>query len=63
VVNLLVYHSPEALRGAMVSFVDYYNHQALDNITPADVCYDGRRKEILARREEVKQQPSGSSQP
>ncbi len=58
-VNLFIYHSPEALREAMASFVDYYNHQryheALDNVTPADVYY-GRREEILARREEVKQQ-------
>lgn len=58
-VNLFIYHSPEVLREAMASFVDYYNHQryheALDNVTPADVYY-GRREEILARREEVKQQ-------
>lgn len=58
-VNLFVYHSPEALREAMASSVDYYNyqryHEALDNVTPADVYY-GRREEILARREEVKQQ-------
>jgi transposase InsO family protein len=58
-VNLFVYHSPEALRAAMASFVNYYNyqryHEALDNVTPADV-YDGRREQILARSEEVKQQ-------
>jgi transposase InsO family protein len=58
-VNLFIYHGPEALREAMESFVDYYNHhryhEALDNVTPADVYY-GRREEILARREEVKQQ-------
>ena len=58
-VNLFVYHSPEALGEVMESFVNYYNyhryHEALDNVTPAAVYY-GRREEILARREEVKQQ-------
>jgi putative transposase len=43
----------------MESFADYYNHyryhEALDNVTPADAYY-ARREEILARREEVKQQ-------
>jgi hypothetical protein len=50
---------PEALKEVMESFADYYNHyryhEALDNVTPADGYY-GRREEILARREEVKQQ-------
>jgi putative transposase len=58
-VNLFVYHSPEALRETLESFVYYYNHhryhEALGNVTPADVYY-GRREEILTRREEVKQQ-------
>jgi putative transposase len=58
-VNLFVYHSPAALGEAMESLVNYYNyqryHEALDNVTPADVYY-GRQEEILARREEVKQQ-------
>ena len=44
-VNLFVYHSPEALREAMESFVNYYNylryHEALDNVTPADVYHGG----------------------
>jgi len=57
-VNLFIYHSPQALSEAMGTFVNYYNHQryheALGNVTPADVYY-GRRAAILARREEVKQ--------
>ena len=58
-VNLMVYRSREELIEALTSFVDYYNyqryHEALRNVTPADVYY-GRREAILARREEVKQQ-------
>lgn len=58
-VNLFIYHSPTALREAMESFVNHYNyrryHEALGNVTPADV-YFGRRATILARRKEVKQQ-------
>ena len=62
-VNLFVYTSPEALSEAMAQFVRYYNeeryHEALGNVTPADVYY-GRRDAILARREEVKQQSIAS---
>ncbi len=56
--NLLVYTSPDELRRTMQEFIDYYNHrryhEAIGNVTPADVYY-GRREEILRRREEQKQ--------
>jgi hypothetical protein len=56
--NLLVYTSPEELRHTMQDFIEYYNyhryHQAIGNLTPADVYY-GRREQILRRREEQKQ--------
>ena len=57
--NLLVYTSPEQLRGAMGEFIEFYNHrryhEGIGNVTPADVYY-GRREAVLKRREEQKQQ-------
>ena len=56
--NLLVYTSPEQLRCTMQEFIVYYNqhryHEAIGNVTPADVYY-GRPEEILRRRTEQKQ--------
>ena len=57
-INLLIYTSPEQLRRTMQQFIVYYNHhryhEAIGNVTPADVYY-GRREEILRRRAEQKQ--------
>ena len=50
VVKLEKYYSPWELERAIARFVDDYNHrrlhEALDNVTPADV-YHGRRPEAL----------------
>jgi transposase InsO family protein len=55
--NLLVY-SPDELRRTMQDFIAYYNHrryhEAIGNMTPADVYYR-RREEVLRRRAEQKQ--------
>ena len=57
-INLVPYDMPGELREAIKAFIEYYNyqryHEALDNVTPADV-YLGRKDDILARRKEVKQ--------
>jgi putative transposase len=51
------YYLPGDLERAVASFVDYYNHrryhEALDNLTPADV-YCGRGQRILDMRREIK---------
>ena len=58
VVKLEKYCSPWELQRALARFVENYNHrryhESLQNETPADV-YHGRRPQILARREQIKQ--------
>jgi hypothetical protein len=57
VVRLENYDSPSDLETAIAAFVGHYNHaryhEALDNLTPADVDF-GRAKEVMDRREEIK---------
>ena len=57
-INQVPFEMPSELREAIEVFVEYYNHrryhEALGNVTPADV-YHGRRKQILARKKEAKQ--------
>lgn len=58
IVKLDNYYSPSHLEQAVADFVCYYNtqryHEALDNVTPADV-YFGRQKTILTQRQMIKQ--------
>jgi len=59
VINLDNYYFPEKLEQAINDFVKYFNyqryHEALDNLTPADVYY-GYSKYILDRRAAIKKQ-------
>jgi putative transposase len=52
------YYLPGHLEHAVERFVDHYNHhryhEALDNLTPADV-YFGRGQRIIQMRQEIKQ--------
>jgi hypothetical protein len=51
------YYSPDELIDQLDLFIEYYNnnryHEALQNLTPADVYYD-RGRDILSRRKRVK---------
>ena len=59
VVKLPNYYSPSDPKQAISEWVEYYNHQryheALENVTPADV-YFGRDKEIIKKRDKLKEQ-------
>jgi len=58
VVKLQHYYSPVELESAISAWVEYYNnqryHEALDNVTPADV-YFGRDKEVIKKRNRLKE--------
>jgi len=57
VAKLENYYYPWELEQAIRRFVDYYNnerlHEALDNVTPADM-YHGRYERIMDRRALIK---------
>lgn len=57
VIKLEHHYFPEQLQSRILEFVDYYNyqryHEALDNLTPADV-YFGRAEQILHTRLQLK---------
>ena len=59
VICLENHYFPWQLEQAIAAFVQHYNHQryheALDNLTPADV-YFGRRIEVITQREVIKRQ-------
>ena len=59
VVKLQNYYTPSELQRAIAEWVEYYNnqryHEALENVTPADV-YFGRAKEIIKKRNMLKEQ-------
>jgi len=52
------YFLPWELEREIGSFIEYYNHEryheSLNNLKPVDV-YEGRGKQILDRREKIKQ--------
>jgi transposase InsO family protein len=58
IVKLDTFYFPWELKQAIANFVVYYNneryHEALNNLTPADV-YFGRAKEVLSQRQRTKQ--------
>lgn len=57
-IKLDLYYAPSELETAIASFVQYYNdcryHEALDNVTPADM-YFGRYTQVTTQREKIKQ--------
>ncbi len=57
IINLNHYHLPWELEREIEKFVDFYNneryHESINNLRPVDV-YNGKRLEILDRRERIK---------
>lgn len=54
-----MYNIPWEMEQEDEHFVDYYNnkryHEAIDNVTPANV-YHNRHRDIITHREQLKQQ-------
>jgi len=49
------YYLPGDLERRIGKFVEYYNHESLDNLTPPDGFY-GRGQKVLNKREKIKTQ-------
>jgi transposase InsO family protein len=66
VVELQVYRYPSDLENAIARFIHFCNderyHEALDNVTPADV-YFGRADRILKARDQFKARTLASASP
>ena len=58
-INLQHYYLPGELENEINRFVQYYNneryHEALDNLTPADVFF-GQKREKLTLRDTIKRE-------
>jgi putative transposase len=57
IVKLENYYFPDVLPANLGEFIDYYNnkryHEALGNVTPADIYFEGAKK-IKIQRHEIK---------
>ena len=55
------HYLPGQLESAIGRFVEYYNHESLNNLTPADVYYV-RGTKILKMRRKIKQRTMNERQ-
>jgi transposase InsO family protein len=56
------YYLPGALEARTDAFVDHYNHESINNLTPADV-YIGRAQLIIEQRDRIKRNTIAQRRP